>query len=710
MQPFIQIGRFLKLSDLTRLGFWIAIHFALPHDGWAQSRPVLLPSLPNPPATVTPTVTPTVTRIRGLHPSSMGPKIPYSVAPASMATWRRLVGSLPPECFQADNLHDQILRISAHLNLPVEIAVPLDRLKSLDVFKQYHDRTPTWFSELADRLADGDLQITIDAAGLHVRPIAETPEAEADPNALPGAFPVVYYTSTLGMKEDDLWLMLVHLVNPEQWEDNGGYGRFDVTDSKDGQIVFVLHRPDVQASVHAFLEALAEISVAPPGTSAGRERYTSVRGDGIRCWMPPTTRSLHNFFDSPTPEALRRPLTLNALIEELRRRGVPVHHDLYLTAQANSTGQTWLDLRRSHGSFYNDLKLALLSHEIRMSVARERVEFLDLTERNDSPSYEWLLYDTTALQTTPESLSRLLMMSIAPDEWDENGGGGSLGVATVGNRQVVAVRQTPTIQRQVRRFLERLGDFLLVTASSPAIDLGSYPSTPIPLPNRYVPAKSVSQPVQFPSETATSSRQPQELTAESWPAHELQVDFRLPSKDSDELDKYPIFYDLTPLGTTPAVVYEMLFQLVDPESWEENGGDSASVIEQCGRKRILFVRTTGPHHDAIARFFAGLSQAVGIAPLRSNWQFEWVPPQVLAARRESMLQTGAVRVFLLPRSGLNFDTVRYTILETMEPDSWSENGGDFELMLTRINDRDLLVVHQSPAVLQKIEQSIRIGF
>jgi hypothetical protein len=75
-----------------------------------------------------------------------------------------------------------------------------------------------------------------------------------------------------------------------------------------------------------------------------------------------------------------------------------------------------------------------------------------------------------------------------------------------------------------------------------------------------------------------------------------------------------------------------------------------------------------------------------------------------------MLQTGAVRVFLLPRSGLNFDTVRYTILETMEPDSWSENGGDFDLMLTRINDRDLLVVHQSPAVLQKIEQSIRNGF
>lgn len=198
--------------------------------------------------------------------------------------------------------------------------------------------------------------------------------------------------------------------------------------------------------------------------------------------------------------------------------------------------------------------------------------------------------------------------------------------------------------------------------------LGSYPSTPIPLPNRYVPAKSVSKPAQFPSETATSSRQPEELTAESWPAHELQVDFSLPSTDSEELDQYPIFYDLTPLETTPEVVYEMLFQLVDPESWEENGGDSASVIESIGHKRILFVRTTGPHHDAIARFFEGLSQAVGIPPLRSNWRFEWVPAQVQASMKDAAIHSDDVEVFQLPRSGLNFDSVREMILETIEPE------------------------------------------
>jgi len=47
------------------------------------------------------------------------------------------------------------------------------------------------------------------------------------------------------------------------------------------------------------------------------------------------------------------------------------------------------------------------------------------------------------------------------------------------------------------------------------------------------------------------------------------------------------------------------------------------------------------------------------------------------------------------------------VIENIEPDTWIENGGDYELVLARINQRQFLAVCQRRGVLQRIKRFLK---
>lgn len=620
-----------------------------------------------------------------------------------MNVWRRLARVLPPEYSEFNDVAKSLESISRYTQLPVEFHVSRETLDNIDSFYCCDGGSDTWFIRLREELAKKDLELHVTPLGLLVRPAPEYLESETDDTDSPSKVKVIYEITELSVRSEDLSPMIYNVVNPSNWDENGGEGECKIVTTRDGRYLVVFQSEDIQANVLTFLEALAAISVDPLSLHHRGSNGSGIRGGLIRCAMQPTTQAMVSLLESKTPSPLRRQLLLPELVEFLKSRGLAVHHDLLNAADFQLAKTKRVDLRQDLGNFYNDLSHALSRTGLVMCVSKDRIEFLNPNNGYER-DFEWMLYDSTTLQISHESLSQLLMISVSPYDWEDNGGDGTLVVAKVGNRQVVAVRQSPQIQWQVRRFLERLGDF--VVASRP-VDGWVSGSTPIALPTVRMPHLGISQVVSLPQPTEGVAKQPDTLTAESWPVHELQVDFWPESKDPEQFEQYPIFYDITSLDADHEVVYEMLYQLVDPDHWEENGGRSTSVIEQFGSKRILVIRTTAPHHDAIARFFERLSQALGIPPLRSNWNFEWVPAQVRASEQNAGPHAKEVEFYELRGSNVDHEFFRQTVMENIAPDTWSENGGDYELVLARINQRQFLAVHQQRGVQQVIKRLLR---
>jgi hypothetical protein len=83
------------------------------------------------------------------------------------------------------------------------------------------------------------------------------------------------------------------------------------------------------------------------------------------------------------------------------------------------------------------------------------------------------------------------------------------------------------------------------------------------------------------------------------------------------------------------------------------------------------------------------------------------PEPIRAAVQTASLPSTDVEVFELPRSDLNLDVLGQMIMETIEPDTWLENGGDYELVFAQINQRQLLVVHHRRDIIQRIRQFLR---
>lgn len=620
-----------------------------------------------------------------------------------MNVWRRLARVLPPEYSEFVDVAKSLESISRYTQLPVEVHVSRETLDDIDSFDCCDVGYDTWFNALRKELAKQDLELHVTPLGLLVRPAPEYLESETDDTDSPSKVKVIYEITELSVRSKDLLPMIYELVNPLDWDENGGEGECEIVTTRDGRYLVVFQSEDIQANVLTFLEALAAISVDPLSFHQRGSHGSDIRGGLIRCAMQPATQAMVSLLESKTPGPLRRRLLLPELVEFLKSRGLAVHHDLLNAADFQLAMTKRVDLRHDLGNFYNDLNHALSRTGLVMCVGKDRIEFLNPNNGYER-DFEWMLYDSTTLQISHESLSQLLMISVSPDDWEDHGGGGTLVVANVGNRQVVAVRQLPQLQWQVRRFLERLGDF--VVASRP-VDRWVSGSTPIALPTVRMPHLGISQVVSLPQPTEGVAREPDALSPASWPVHELEVDFWPESKDPEEFHQYPIFYDITSLDTDHEVVYEMLYQLVEPDNWEENGGRALSIIEQFGSRRILVIRTTVPHHDAIARFFERLSQALGIPPLRSTWSFEWVPAQVRASVQNAGPHAKEVEFFELPRSNTDHEFYRQTVIENIEPNTWIENGGDYELVLARINQRQFLAVCQQRGVLQRIKRFLK---
>jgi len=63
-----------------------------------------------------------------------------------------------------------------------------------------------------------------------------------------------------------------------------------------------------------------------------------------------------------------------------------------------------------------------------------------------------------------------------------------------------------------------------------------------------------------------------------------------------------------------------------------------------------------------------------------------------------------VEVFEVPSSELDLEAIRQSIMENIEPDTWSENGGEYDLQCARINQRQLLVVYHQRRVHPMIQK------
>ncbi|MBL8856749.1 MAG: hypothetical protein JNK57_22485 [Planctomycetaceae bacterium] len=267
---------------------------------------------------------------------------------------------------------------------------------------------------------------------------------------------------------------------------------------------------------------------------------------------------------------------------------------------------------------------------------------------------------------------------------------------------MLVVRQQSYLQWQIRRFLERLAVF--VTQDDPVENRWATHSKPISWPTRQQDAVGSSRAIFLPQPTQTGGPDVDEFSADSWPVHELPADFWTEADHEENFHQYPIFYDITKLEVEDEVVSQLLEELVGPEWWEVNGGIATSLIERFGTRRVLISRTTSPHQYAIARFLARLTQTLRCPPIRSTWRMSWVPEPIRMAVQTAGLDAVDAEVFELPSSELDLEAIPQSIMENIEPDTWSENGGEYDLQCARINQRQLLVVYHQRRVHQMIQK------
>ncbi|MBL8889720.1 MAG: hypothetical protein JNL67_07055 [Planctomycetaceae bacterium] len=611
-----------------------------------------------------------------------------------MKVWRSLNKSLPPDYLRVEIMEELLAKISHYLQLPIKLDVPDVQLKGILDFEVGLDGKRAWFSALRSELEDKNLNLSIAPSGLIIRPMSPT-----DHNSTLELPRAVFDVSSLAISSDDLQNMIFGSIYPESWEENGGDGTCEIVVADNRRYLVIFHHEDLQAEVFTFLEALAVMSVEPSIPNVSINRHSQIRGGLIRCHMQASDQALVSFFESPTPQTLRRQLYFGELINDLRTRGIPVHSALPDDTNLDQNMTMKIDLRGDFDNLYNDLSYALSQQSCRLTIGNSRVEFWD--QRDDDIGLTWALYDSTCLQIPNERLVNYLTSMISPDCWEENGGIGGIVAAKLGNRQVLTVLQTPSMHWQVRRFLERLADF--VTPANATVSGRSYSlSTPIAIASfrDSINGSTISTPHSRSISLRTEKNIDDVVAA--WPIHGLLLEFTPGGFDLETPTLYPIFYDVTPLHADDDAIYTLV-QLAEPENWETNGGEASNYVARFGMRRILTVRTNSAHHRSVVRFFERLSRNLNLPAIRSNWQPEWVPTDVAAAEAKLGPEFESVEVFALPGSGpVQFDALNEAIMESIDTESWSGNGGVYELAFARINHRNLLAVWQCNENQQKI--------
>ncbi len=689
-----QGGRGLALQRKLSQILLVAALLAAGTNTWAQSRPIALPTSPD--SGDEPILTWQASTSRRVR---IVPKIRHSVPEVTMNVWRQLTCTLPPSYSEIADVETLLTEISRYARIPIEVQISRETLNEIGSIDCCSWSDEHWFGQLREELAQHDIEVFTHPPGLIVRAADHKRSSDWDEPEFPDAIQVIYEISELPMGSKYLLELIHNLVHPNTWDENGGEGSCEIVKTVDGRYLVVLHHEAIQASVLGLLETLAIMCVEP--TNVQRlQLSSSIRVGLIRSAMPAHFQETVSILELPTPEHLRKPLPLQGLAEYLQLHGMAVHHDVANVVELQHKQSVVIELRRNHGNFYNDLNHTLSKYGISLSVRKDRIDFV--ITGNREPEHELAIYDSTFLRVSDEAMRTVLQVIVAPDQWAENGGAGELVVATVGARQMVAVCQPPHLQWQIRRFLEGLAEF--VDQTDPVKNRWVPQFKPIGLTATQVRATGSSRAIPLPNSTVPRLTEPDEVSVDSWPVHELQANLWTRDDRHDDAHQYPIFYDITELEVEDEVVYQLLEELVGPEWWEVNGGIATNLIERFGTRRVLITRTTSPHQYAIARFLERLTQTLRSTPIRSNWRMEWVPEPIRVAVQSAGLDAVVVEVLELPSSELDLEAIRQSIMETIEPATWSENGGEYELLFTRINQRQLLVVYHQRRVHQMIRQ------
>jgi hypothetical protein len=410
-----------------------------------------------------------------------------------------------------------------------------------------------------------------------------------------------------------------------------------------------------------------------------------------------------------TPAQLRGTPSLAALLDRIRQLAGACRAETHKKYPANFR----LDLRVDFGSLYNDLNHALSQHDLVLLVGQNGLEIAEFVE---SAIPEVVVYDVTSLQGLPQTLEQIVMTHVSPEEWDQNGGPGQLSHLTVRERSLLAVRNTPNIQWQVRRFLERLSIFVASPANS---------SNPIPLPSTPLALAAPGIVANHPrpaeirgSTVVTVGDVSQPPTSPIWPSEKigwrnnrLLSDFWPPGVSSEYVNDvlYPVFFDVTDLKMPPDALESLIMAMIWPADWEEQGGQATLDTYSLSDRKILVTSAALWTQQELGHFLDNLSVVCGVPRPRTNLE---VSHLFSAGQWTGGLRPhseGLIFAQIHDISAIRSDpeSLRQHVMNAVAPDSWIDHGGDFEVTHTKILGKTLLFVRHHPHIQRQVLQMVR---
>lgn len=627
-----------------------------------------------------------------------------------MATWMRLTEPLPREILTQTDLSQQLTSIATWQNCSL---VGVESLHGQDYPRlTWSDLEMTgegWFSIVRKQLADNGLSLARNQHGLVIT-VQHTNDENQYDHSHPEPPTVVYNVTDLWVSPARLAESINELIHPDTWEINGGELDADTTavTTREGRFLIVRNHEDTHGAIMQFLESLATLSVdaCASGGQSGRDAALSC---GVRNSLPPDRQRLVGFMQTSTPPQLRGTPSLAELLDRIRQLVGACRSDAIEQDPANFL----LDLRVDFGSLYNDLNHALSQYQLVLLVGQYGLE---ITESAQSAIPEVVVYDVTSLRGEPQTLKQIVMNHVSPSEWDEHGGPGQLIHLTVRERSLLAVRNTPNIQWQVRRFLERLSIFLAAPANS--LDRIPLPSTPIALAtppiaaNHPRPAEirgstvvtvgDVSQPPTSPIRLSDTIR---------WRNNRLLSDFWPPGESSDNVNniQYPVFFDVTDLKMPPYALEALIMAMIWPADWEEQGGQATLDTYSLADRKLLVTSAALWTQQELGYFLDNLSDVCGVPRPRTNLEVsqlfsvgQWTGG--LRPRSEGLI---FAQIHDVSATGSDPESLRQHLMNAVAPDSWLDHGGDFEVTHTKILGKTLLFVRHHPHIQRHVDRIIQ---
>jgi len=688
-------------------GLCVLIAAGLQGVCWAQQASAPLPS--SPVDSVARPVGPLLSAGQRLNVPLSPPTIHYSVPQSTMALWKRLALPLPAEIYAKRDFPAQLLAISEYLGVPFHCDRPLDVWDGPNVTYDEMEFVHSWFAKLRGELKYRGWEITASPQGL-VLNFADKTRKYSEDYEEPEPLTVVYDVTDLDVSPQRLVEMIYKLVHTNSWEDHGGeiYADCEAVITGDGRFLVVRHHEDSQGAVLLFLESLARLCVDDRSADRGTLAALGPGGQRVPNSLSPRAKRLIQLMEAPTPNHLRSQRPLDEVIQQIQRHGVYCKSDSIYQDVSKVT----IDLRTDLGSFYNDLNHALSEQGIRLLVGQH---WLELTNSFEPDSHEVVIYDVTSLQIPQMELGSLIMLSVSPLDWEDNGGNGDLDDVVIGGRHLLGVVQTPAIHWQLRRFLERLTAF--VAEAGDGTTGNRLASTPVSATADVSDSSAAvgSIAITMPKTTTKPVRQIGFPDTIEWRDHKVLSDFWPPGASLDNMAEvgFPVFYDVTDLKAGGWALESMAMAMVWPLEWEENGGAAGRglTIFPIRGRRILIANASLLVQHELEVFLQRVAKTLGRSPIRTNleknrlyMEGQWTEEPRAAGFERGSEERVVVRVYDISPFHGDLNQLRERMMTLIAAGSWEDQGGDCKIHIETINQVQLLMVRHHPSVQRQIEQ------